>query len=169
MEKVNVNILNSGSNSLPTYSTVGAAGFDLRADFKNIKSEIDLMGNMKYSYSDGELIIKPFGRVLVPTNIQVGIPDGYEIQIRPRSGLALKNGIMVLNSPGTIDCDYHGFIGVIIYNSDSDKNFVISQGDRICQGVLNEVKQVNWVEVKNEVELGVSERGQGGFGHTGQN
>ena len=142
---VSVKVVNKSLNDLPAYSTKDSAGMDLRASL-------------------GEPIeLKPLQRVLVPTGIYIELPQGYECQIRPRSGLALKHGITVLNSPGTIDADYRGEIGVILVNL-SDKPFVINNGERICQMVVARYERVEWEPVDSLEE---SERGDGGFGHTG--
>ena len=142
---VSVKVVNKSLNELPAYSTKDSAGMDLRA---SLTEPIEL---------------KPLQRVLVPTGIYIELPEGYECQIRPRSGLALKNGITVLNSPGTIDADYRGEIGVILVNI-SDKPFVINNGERICQMVVARYERVKWESVDSLEE---SERGDGGFGHTG--
>ena len=132
---------------LPNIETPRSAGLDLRA---NIKKAVYL---------------NPFQRVLVPTGIKIALPDKFEGQIRPRSGLALKHGITVLNSPGTIDADYRGEIGVILINL-SDENFKIKPGDRIAQLIISNFTKVKWKLVK---DLGESERGNSGFGSTGSN
>ncbi len=132
---------------LPNIETPSSAGLDLRA---NIKKAVYL---------------NPFQRVLVPTGIKIALPDKFEGQIRPRSGLALKHGITVLNSPGTIDADYRGEIGVILINL-SDENFKIKPGDRIAQLIISNFTKVKWKLVK---DLGESERGNSGFGSTGSN
>ena len=119
---------------------------------------MDLRANL-----DNSLVLKPLERKLIPTGLYISLPEGFEAQIRPRSGLALKKGITVLNSPGTIDADYRGEIGVILVNL-SDEPFVITDGDRICQMVVARHCQVNWEEVET---LDETERGSGGFGHTG--
>jgi dUTP pyrophosphatase len=131
---------------LPKYETEGSSGMDIRAAVEN------------------QVTIAPGKIVLVPTNLSVEIPIGYEIQVRPRSGLAAKNGIGVLNSPGTIDSDYRGEIKVILFNF-SENNFIINRGDRIAQLVIAEVILADVKEVKN---LNTSNRGEGGFGHTGK-
>jgi len=130
---------------LPTYATEEAAGIDLHAAVSS------------------SLTIEPGKAVLVPTGIRVAVPKGYELQIRPRSGLALKHGITVLNSPGTVDADYRGPVGVILANL-GDQPFTINRGDRIAQAVLSRVERIEWepVEVLDETP-----RGSGGFGHTG--
>lgn len=140
-------IVNKSDNALPGYETVNSAGMDLRAYL-----------------SDGELVIKPMQRVLVPTGLFMEIPVGFEGQVRPRSGLAIKNGITVLNSPGTIDADYRGEVKVILINL-SENDFVIKSGDRIAQLVIAKCEQMEVVEVET---LSDTERGTGGFGHTGK-
>lgn len=143
---MNVKIVNNSKHSLPEYATDLSAGMDLRA---NIESAI---------------VLKPLERKLIPTGLFIELPKGYEAQIRPRSGLALKKGITVLNSPGTIDADYRGEICVILINLSSE-DFTIEDGERICQMVIAEHAQVKWTEVE---ELSNTERGAGGFGHTGK-
>lgn len=145
MEKVIVKVILEEGVQKPVYMTEGSAGMDVRA---NIKEPITL-GSLE--------------RVLVPTGIKMEIPQGYEVQVRPRSGLALKHGISMANTPGTIDSDYRGEIGVIIINL-SKEDFVINPGERIAQLVLGKVYQMDLVEG----ELSVTERGEGGFGHTGK-
>ena len=145
MEKVTVKITLADGVQKPMYMTEGSAGMDVRA---NIKEPI-ILGSLE--------------RVLVPTGIKMEIPIGYEVQVRPRSGLALKHGISMANTPGTIDSDYRGEIGVIMINL-SKENFVINPGERIAQLVLGKVYQMDLVEG----ELSVTERGEGGFGHTGR-
>ena len=140
-----VKIVNRSNNPLPEYKTVQSAGMDLRA------------------FIAEPIVLKPLERRLIPTGLYIALPDGYEAQIRPRSGLALKNGITVLNTPGTIDADYRGEIGVILINL-SDTEFKIESGDRICQMVIQKIEQPEMVEVS---VLDETERGDGGFGHTG--
>lgn len=140
-----VKIVNKSSHSLPGYGTIHSAGMDLRA---NLGSPV---------------ILKPLERKLIPTGLFVELPEGFEAQIRPRSGMALKHGISVLNTPGTIDADYRGEIGIILVNL-SDKEFEIRDGERICQMVINKVEKVSWIPVES---LEVTKRGGGGFGHTG--
>jgi dUTP pyrophosphatase len=140
-----IEIINRGHHELPTYATVLSAGMDLRA---NITEPI---------------VLKPLERCLVPTGLYMALPEGYEAQVRPRSGLALKKGITVLNSPGTIDADYRGEVGVILVNL-SNKDFVIEDGERIAQMVIARYEQVEWKSVEVLTE---TERGAGGFGHTG--
>ena len=135
----------SASGNLPQYKTIGSAGMDLQACIEN------------------PIVISPHKRKLIPTGLRIQLPYGYEAQIRPRSGLALKNGITVLNSPGTIDSDYTGEIGVVLYNS-SDSAFTVRDGDRIAQMVIAKYEKIIWLTVD---ELEPTQRGEGGFGHTG--
>ena len=141
-----VKVVNKSDNPMPFYETVNAAGMDLRAYLP-----------------DGHIVIKSMQRVLVPTGLFMEIPEGYEGQVRPRSGLAIKHGITVLNSPGTIDADYRGEVKIILINL-SDTDFVIEIGDRIAQMVFAKCEQM---EMLNVDVLGETERGTGGFGHTG--
>lgn len=141
-----VKIINKSHHSLPSYATPGSAGMDIRA------------------FISKDIILKPLERVLVKTGIFLELPLGFEAQIRPRSGLAFKHGITVLNSPGTIDADYRGEIGVVLVNL-SNENFTITDGERICQMVIAKHEIVTFDEV---TELQDSERGAGGFGHTGK-
>ena len=143
-----VKIVNISNNLLPAYETKNSAGMDLRAYLP-----------------DGPICLKPMQRSLVPTGLYMEIPEGYEGQVRPRSGLAVKSGITVLNSPGTIDADYRGQICVILINL-SDKPFTINSGDRIAQMVFAKCEQAETVLVET---LSETERGAGGFGHTGKN
>ena len=140
-----VKIVNSSVNPLPDYSTLNSAGMDLRANL------------------DQPLALLPLERSLIPTGLFIELPEGFEAQIRPRSGLALKKGISVLNTPGTIDADYRGEIGIILVNL-SNEEFVVEHGERICQMVINKVETIQWDQVES---LDESERGEGGFGHTG--
>ncbi|MBP5423511.1 MAG: dUTP diphosphatase [Paludibacteraceae bacterium] len=141
-----VKIINKSKHALPNYATAQSAGMDLRANL------------------DSPIVLNPLERVLVPTGIYIALPDGYEAQIRPRSGLAAKHGITVLNTPGTIDADYRGEIKVILVNLSKDP-FTIEDGERICQMIVAQYKQVSWKEVD---VLDETERGEGGFGHTGK-
>lgn len=143
---MDVKLINKSHHPLPQYATVDSAGMDLRA------------------YIKGPITIKPLERVLVSTGLYIELPQGYEAQIRPRSGLAFKHGLTVLNSPGTIDADYRGEIGVILINL-SNQEFVIQDGERICQMIIAPYTRANLVEVK---ELTDTDRGDGGFGHTGK-
>ena len=145
MENVKVSIVNRSSAPLPQYATEGAAGMDIRASLS------------------APLTLAPGARALVPTGLSVELPEGFEMQLRPRSGLALKHGITLLNSPGTIDADYRGEIGVIMANMGSEP-FVINDGDRICKAVVARYSRVEWVQVD---VLGHTDRGDGGFGHSG--
>ena len=142
---MNVKIINKSRHALPNYSTSASAGMDLRA---NISDKINL---------------KPLERKLIKTGIFIELPIGYEAQVRPRSGLAFKKGITVLNPPGTIDADYRGEVGVILVNL-SSKEFVVEDGERIAQIVISKHEQAQWLEVEF---LDCSERGSGGFGSTG--
>lgn len=142
-----VNIVNKSKHPLPEYKTKWSAGMDLCADL------------------DEPVSLNPLERKLIPTGLYIELPEGYEAQIRPRSGLALNEGIGVLNSPGTIDADYRGELKIILVNL-SGKVVTIQDGERICQMVINKVEQAEWIEVK---ELNETERGDGGFGHTGKN
>ncbi len=143
---VKVNIINKSKNALPAYATELSAGMDLRASL------------------DAPVTLNPMQRKLIPTGLFIELPAGYEAQIRPRSGLALKKGVTVLNTPGTIDADYRGEIGVILINL-GEEPFVIENGERICQMVIAEHAVATLVEVD---ELTDTERGAGGFGHTGK-
>lgn len=166
MKKVNVNVYNKGKNDLPTYTTELSAGFDIRANLGDKNTMYQ--GNQRWKvHEDGHIQLYNGGIILIPTGLHMAIPDGYELQIRPRSGLALKNSITVLNSPGTLDSDYRGELGVILTNHDHSLYFEIHNGDRIAQGILNRVEQIQWNRVDSIDELGNTERGQGGFGHTG--
>lgn len=144
---IKVKLINKSNNQNPSYETPGSAGVDLRA---NIESEI---------------VLHPMERMLIPTGLYMAIPEGYEGQVRPRSGMAVKHGITVLNTPGTVDSDYRGEVCVILINL-SQTNYVIKNGDRIAQMVFNKVERAAFAEVK---ELDETERGDGGFGHTGNN
>ena len=140
-----VYVVNKSNHRLPEYATPLSAGIDLKA---NISEPI---------------VLGPLQRTLIQTDLYMAIPEGYELQIRSRSGLALKNGIFCLNSPGTIDADYRGNVGVILANF-SDTPFIINPGDRIAQAVLNKFEKIEWKEVTT---LDETERGTGGFGHSG--
>ncbi len=140
-----VKIVNKGKHPLPEYATINAAGMDLRASI------------------DKDIVLKPLERVLVSTGLFIELPRGYESQISPRSGLAWKKGITILNTPGTIDSDYRGEIGIILINL-SKEDFTIRNGERICQMVINKHESVLWDEVEMLEE---TDRGAGGFGHTG--
>lgn len=142
---MNVKIINKSKHPLPNYATELSAGVDLRA---NLEQPVEL---------------KPLERILIPTGLFIELPKGTEAQIRPRSGLAFKNGITVLNSPGTIDADYRGELKVLLVNLSSEK-FTINDGERIAQMVIAKHEQAEWLEVKELLE---TERGAGGFGHTG--
>jgi len=141
-----INIINKSEHPLPQYETAHAAGMDMRA------------------FTDAEIVIKPLQRVLVPTGLHIELPVGYEAQIRPRSGLAYKHGISIVNSPGTIDADYRGEIKVLLVNL-SDTDFIVNNGDRIAQMVVAKHKTVTWEAVDT---LNETARGEGGYGHTGK-
>ena len=146
MKKIQVKVIREKGVELPKYETEGSAGMDVRA---NIKESITL---------------KSLERILIPTGLKVAIPEGYEIQVRPRSGLAIKHGITMLNTPGTVDSDYRGELKVIVVNL-SNETYTIEPNERIGQFVLNKIEQIEFVEVE---ELDSTERGEGGFGHTGK-
>lgn len=141
-----VRIVNKSNHSLPLYGTAQSAGMDLRA------------------YLSEPVLLKPLERKLIPTGLFIQLPDGFEAQVRPRSGLAINKGITVLNSPGTIDADYRGEIKIILINL-SQEDFIVNNGERIAQMIISSYKQVEWEEVDLLEE---SERGEGGFGHTGK-
>jgi dUTP diphosphatase len=142
---VQVKVINKGSQPLPAYATTQSAGMDLRADI------------------DCPITLKPMERRLIPTGLYIALPKGYEAQVRPRSGLALKHGITVLNTPGTVDADYRGELMVLLINF-SAEDFIINAGERIAQMVIARHEQVEFVEVE---VLDETERGAGGYGHTG--
>ena len=141
---MNIKIINKSNNPLPKYQTALSAGMDL------------------FAHLGEEITLKSLERKLIPTGLFLEIPAGFEAQIRPRSGLAIKNGITVLNSPGTIDADYRGEIGVILVNLSAD-NFIIKNGDRIAQMIIAKYETITWQEV---TEINETERGEGGFGST---
>ena len=145
-----IKVFNKSHHELPQYATKQSAGLDLRA---NIEEDI---------------ILYPGHRILVPTGLHLQLPVGYEAQIRPRSGLALKQGVTCLNSPGTIDADYRGDVGVILIHH-GNKPFVIKDGDRIAQMVIARHETAEWVSADSMEELEETERGEGGFGHSGVN
>ena len=146
MPVIEVKIVNNSSNALPEYATNGSSGMDIRADL------------------DAPLMLQPLERKLIPTGLFIEIPDGHEAQIRPRSGLAIKQGITCLNTPGTIDADYRGEIKIILINLSQEEQ-VIQPGDRIAQMVIQKVERIKWKIVE---QLEITERNVGGFGHTGQ-
>ncbi len=146
MPVIEVKIINKSANELPAYATAGSSGMDIRAFLDTPKS------------------LQPLERALIPTGIFVELPDGYEIQVRPRSGLAVKQGITCLNTPGTIDADYRGEIKIILINLSREEQ-VINPGDRIAQMVVQKVEKAIWKQVE---ELEETERNAGGFGHTGK-
>ena len=140
-----IKVVNRGHQPLPAYATPLSAGLDLRA---NLAEPVEL---------------KPLERKLIPTGLHIALPEGYEAQVRPRSGLALKHGLTVLNSPGTVDADYRGEIGVVLINL-SQEPFVVNDGERIAQLVIARHEQAEFIEVE---QLDETERGEGGYGHTG--
>jgi dUTP pyrophosphatase len=141
-----IKIVNRSKHKLPGYTTEKSAGMDIRAN------------------TEKDIVLRPMERTLINTGMFIELPEGYEAQIRPRSGLAIKNGIAIVNSPGTIDADYRGEICIIIINL-SKEDFTIHDGDRICQMVIAKHEKAEWIEVEN---LNNSNRGSGGFGHTGK-
>jgi len=146
MSSINIKIVNTSANPLPQYATKGSSGMDIRASL------------------DIPVTLQPLERTLIPTGLFVEIPNGYEIQIRPRSGLAIKQGITCLNSPGTIDADYRGEIKIILINLSSEEQ-IIHHGDRIAQMIIQKTERAEWVQVEF---LNETERATGGFGHTGK-
>ena len=142
---VKIKVINKGRQPLPQYATPQSAGMDLRANLTE------------------SIVLKPLERCLVPTGLFIALPEGYEAQVRPRSGLALKKGITVLNAPGTIDADYRGEVGVLLVNL-SQEEFVVNDGERVAQMVIARHETADFVEV---AELDETERGAGGYGHTG--
>lgn len=142
---IKIKVINRGHQQLPAYATPQSAGMDLRANL------------------DAPITLRPMERRLIPTGLHIALPEGYEAQVRPRSGLALKHGLTVLNTPGTIDADYRGEIGVVLINL-SQEDFVVNDGERIAQMVIAHHEQGDFVVVK---ELDETERGEGGYGHTG--
>jgi dUTP pyrophosphatase len=149
--KLKVSFINKSNNADPTYEKEGDSGFDIRAN------------------NEKTIEIEPGHRALIPTGLYFEIPLGYELQVRSRSGLALKNGVMVLNSPGTVDSGYRGEVGVILYNSDKSAPFYVHKGDRIAQGVIAAVQTMGKTKFIKTNELSSSDRGTGGFGSTGIN
>lgn len=146
MKLTKVKIINRSHHPLPSYSTPGAAGMDVRAYLP-----------------EGAVTLKPGQRALIPTGLYVQLPQGYECQIRPRSGLALKHGLSIVNSPGTVDADYRGEIGVVLINH-GQEDFVVNDGERICQMVITTYTKVEWEQT---TLLDTTKRETGGFGHTG--
>lgn len=143
---IEVQIINNSNHALPSYETSGSAGMDLRANL------------------DSSVTIEPRERKLIPTGLSIELPESYEAQIRPRSGLAYKHGISVVNSPGTIDSDYRGEIKILLINHGTE-NFVVKDGERIAQMVIAKHEVINWKESAN---LSSTQRGEGGYGHTGK-
>ena len=164
---IEVEVLNKSKNSLPEYVTTNSAGCDLMADFSDVTSKITAFNSFTTWNKDKTVLesvtIRPGGRALIPTNLFIALPEGYEAQVRPRSGLAIKKGVTCLNTPGTIDADYRGEIGVILVNL-SNEDFVIENGERIAQLIIAKHERSEWIEV---TELSETSRGEGGFGSTG--
>lgn len=148
MDRVKVKIINKSHHQLPSYGTFEAAGMDVRAYLP-----------------EGSVTLKPGQRALIPTGLYIQLPQGYECQIRPRSGLALNYGLSIANTPGTVDADYRGEIGIILINL-GENDYEVKDGERICQMVIKQYSHVDWEEVK---ELDHTKREDGGFGHTGTN
>ncbi len=146
MTQLQVKIVNKSQHAVPAYATSGASGMDLKASINE------------------DIVLQPLERTLVPTGLFIELPEGYEAQIRPRSGLAIKQGLTCLNTPGTIDADYRGEIKVILINLSNEAQ-TIHNGDRVAQMVIQKVEIINWVPVE---ELGETVRAAGGFGHTGK-
>lgn len=146
MDRIKVKIINKSHHPLPEYSTPGAAGMDVRAWLP-----------------DGPVTLRPLERALISTGLYVQLPQGYECQIRPRSGLALRSGLSIVNTPGTVDADYRGEIKVILINLGSEP-FVVNDGERICQMVIKQYSHVTWEQTER---LDETKREDGGFGHTG--
>ncbi|MDE6297411.1 MAG: dUTP diphosphatase [Muribaculaceae bacterium] len=147
MDRVKVKVINRSHHQLPEYGTFEAAGMDVRAYLP-----------------EGSVMLKPLQRALIPTGLYMQLPEGYECQIRPRSGLALNYGITIANSPGTVDADYRGEVGIILLNL-GENDFTVNDGDRICQMVIKQYSHVTWEPVK---ELDRTKREDGAFGHTGR-
>jgi len=145
-KSLNVNIINRSDNPLPHYATEGSSGMDMRA------------------WLDTDIVLQPLERTLVPTGLFIELSEGYEVQVRPRSGLAIKQGLTCLNSPGTVDADYRGELKVILINLSNEPQTIMS-GDRIAQMVFQKVEKINWLPVN---DINETERGAGGFGHTGK-
>lgn len=168
-----VRIVNDSPFSLPKYAKFGDAGMDVRADFSRVETidDVPIIGNVYANGSvtpKGDFVITsiemdPQSRVIIPTNLFVEVPEGYEMQVRPRSGISFKKGLTILNSPGTIDHGYRGNVGIICANY-TNRQIVIKQGERIAQLVLNKFESIEWEPV---LFLTESERGVNGFGHSG--
>lgn len=169
-----IKVFNESNNELPKYETADSAGLDVRADLSHIETIADIK-----IYGPGQIIpansvnavkmiaLEPGSRALIPTGLYVEIPSNYEIQVRPRSGLALKEGISLVNCVGTVDADYRGNIGLIVINHGL-KTVYIEDGERIGQLVLNKVERIDWKEVFSKDDLSSTERGEGGFNSTGK-
>ena len=166
---LNVKVINRGNQPLPKFETPGSAGADVRADFSRIQEyPIKVYGGAEViaaGKAHEKVMIKltPHSRALIPTGLFMAVPSGYEMQVRPRSGLALKEGLTVINTPGTVDSDYRDEVGVVVINTSTEDRF-IEDGERIAQLVIKAAPQFNWEEVE---ELDTTDR-NGGFGHTGK-
>ena len=160
-----VHVINKSNNPLPKYESKLAAGMDIRADFSRVSSEnpIKCFGAAQYDFNTKILTLSPGSRALIPTGIFTAIPEGYEVQMRPRSGLAIKKGLNLINCVGTIDADYRNEWGIPLVNQGLEA-VSIENGERVCQAVLNKVEQIDW----KEVDLLTGEDRGGGFGHTGK-
>lgn len=167
---IEIPVINNSNNKLPQYESNGAAGFDIRASFKNINPEnpIKVFGDAEVIFS-GEyhnntmLRLEPMSRALIPTDIYTAIPEGWQVSFRPRSGLAIKKGLQLCNTPSTIDSDYRGNWMIPVINL-GQETIWIEDGERICQGILEPVYHIKWKETNS---LDETERGNGGFGHSG--
>lgn len=166
-----IEVINRGAQPLPKFETAGAAGADIRADLSRIVTyPIKVYGGAEVivaGEAHNKIMIKltPHSRALIPTGLYMAIPEGYELQVRPRSGIALKEGLSLANCPATIDSDYRGEVGIIILNTSNEDRF-IEDGERIAQILLKKVEQFEWKEVES---LPATARGEGGFGHTNKN
>lgn len=160
-----IQVIKTTTNELPKYETIDSAGCDLHAELSLVNEKFLFNAEAYFNLDNtiDNIVIHPGGRALIPTGLKMALPVGFEAQVRPRSGLALKYGITVLNTPGTIDADYRGDIGVVLINNGFEP-FTVKQGDRIAQLVINEIVQGSFIEVKVLTE---TDRGDGGFGHTG--
>lgn len=170
LSMITVKIINSSNNPLPSYETLNSAGMDVRAYLDGLSPENPLKvygGSAEVIFatptSKAKIRIDPFTRVLIPTGLKIELPEGKELQVRPRSGMALKQGITIINTPGTVDADYRGDVGIPVINLSTEPVWIES-GERICQFVFKSVDRAEFEEVTT---LSITERGEGGFGHTG--
>lgn len=161
-----VQVVNLSNNELPKYSIEGSAGMDLRADFSRVSKENRLIIHGDADYTEQiEVTLYPGSRMLIPTGLKIALPEGYEARIQPRSGLALKNGISIVNTPGCVDANYRGEIGIILINHGLEP-FTIKHGDRIAQMIVSKTEYIEFEQVE---ELNDTNRGSGGFGSTSIN